>query len=259
MFKASKTKTSHIGLALGAAALSTSLISGHAAAAAVDLSTWTEDGTGSWNVSGTGDTVLQTVNTSQPAIFYEAGSNAQGTSLSGSISVNTGTDDDFIGFVLGYQSGESTSATADFWLIDWKQGTQNGGGGTAFAGLALSHVTDGSNGANYWPHFGGVSEVQRAANLGSTGWADNSSYDFDLIFTSTLIEVYVDDVLELSYTAIDNGAAFTDGAFGFYNYSQQSVEYAAITEDVVAVATPSSFALILASIGGLLYRRKTAK
>jgi hypothetical protein len=232
--------------------------SSFATAAAVDLSTWTDDGTGSWNFSGTGDTVLQTVNTSQPAILYEAGSNAQGTSLSGSISVNTTSDDDFIGFVLGYQGGESTSATADFWLIDWKQGTQNASAGQGLLGLALSHVTNGSASdpfTSYWPHANGVTEVARGNTLGSTGWADNTSYDFDLIFTSSLIEVYIDDVLEISYSSIDNAAAFTDGAFGFYNFSQQTVQYSAITEDVVEVSDPSISGLMAVALGGLCYRR----
>jgi len=198
----------------------------------VDLSTWVENGfkgnngAGTWTTQGAGnDSVLQSIN-GQPTVFFESGSNAQGTALSGTIKVNTTGDDDFVGFFLGYQDGELNSTSADFWLIDWKQGDQSG----ALDGLALSHVSgDIANGAGadptFWEHTGTVNEVQRATNLGSTGWIDLQEYTFDLIFSSTQIQVKVDGVVELDYAG-----SFTDGAFGFYNYSQSNVLYAGITE-----------------------------
>ena len=70
----------------------------------VDLSGWTDDGGGNWVLQAGNDSVLQTIN-GQPTVFYEAGSTAQGTALSGEITVQTTGDDDFIGFVLGYQAG----------------------------------------------------------------------------------------------------------------------------------------------------------
>ena len=110
-----------------------------------------------------------------------------------------------------------------------------------------------------------MSEVQRAfGNFGSTGWDDNTEYGFELTFTSTLIEVEVDGTTELSYTSTDNGGnLFTDGAFGFYNYSQARVRYAGLTEEVLPppnpIPLPASLPLLLAGIGGLsfLRRRKT--
>ena len=203
----------------------------------VDLSSWIENGfkgnngAGTWTVQGAGNDSVRQSSNGQPTVFFEAGSNAQGTALSGTIEVETTTDDDFIGFFLGYQDGELNSTNADFWLIDWKQGDQSG----AFDGLALSHVTgDIANGGaadpTFWEHTGTVNEVQRATSLGSTGWADNTQYAFDLIFTSTQIQVKVDGVVELDYMG-----NFTDGAFGFYNYSQPNVRYAGITEEIIVV------------------------
>lgn len=196
----------------------------------VDLSGWIENGfqgnngAGTWTTQGVGnDSVLQSIN-GQPTTFFESGSNAQGTALSGTIKVNTSSDDDFIGFFLGYQAGELNSTSADFWMIDWKQGDQS----PAVDGLALSHVTGDMTLApenDFWQHVGSVTEVQRATNLGSTGWVDFQTYAFDLIFTSTHIQVKVDGVTELNYAG-----SFTDGAFGFYNYSQSTVLYAGITE-----------------------------
>jgi hypothetical protein len=233
-------------------------------AGSVDLTDWIENGyrgnngAGTWNVAPSKDTVLQTIN-GQPTVFFDSTSNAQGTALKGSIEVKTTGDDDFIGFVLGYQDGEMNSTNADFWLIDWKQANQ----GAASVGLSLSHVTgDLTTGPGadptFWAHSGVVSEQQRGTNLGSTGWADNTLYNFELTFTSSLIEVFVDGVKELSLAG-----SFTDGAFGFYNYSQSSVQYAGITEDVLPpspVPLPASLPLILAGLGalGLARRRRTA-
>ena len=217
-------------------------------AAPVDLSSWQADlytgpnqasgGGSNWTTQGVdNDSVFQSVN-GQSAIFFDPSSNAQGTSLSGTISVRETNDNDFVGFVLGYQTGEINSSPSDFYLIDWKQGDQNLGGNYGFgsAGLAISHVTD-PNGGGFWGHdsgVGGVNEIARATNLGSTGWIDFEEYVFDLVFTEQVIQVFVDNVLEIDVTAADFGlSAFDDGAFGFYNYSQPSVSYAGITEDVV--------------------------
>lgn len=236
-------------LASGSAAL---LMAGAVTAAPVDLSTWTSDlhngpaatGGATWTVnSGTSpnDSVFQTTNGS-PTVFYEAGTNTQGTSLAGAITVETTSDDDFIGFVLGYDDNEINGGLTDFYLIDWKQRNQSFGTfGLGSEGLAISHVTD--PGRGFWGHDSasdpGVSEIARGTNLGSTGWADNQTYNFELTFTSSLIEVFVDSVLEISVTSADFGLAnFDDGAFGFYNYSQSRVRYAGITEDVLPPTTP---------------------
>lgn len=233
-------------------------------AAAVDLTGWEEngfkgnDGAGTWVVQPGNDSVLQTFN-GDPTVFFKAGSNAQGTSLSGEITVETTGDDDFVGFVLGYQDDEFNSTDADFWLIDWKQLDQSFGGGNAKKGLALSHVTgDVANGptsfTSLWDHTDTVNEVARATTLGSTGWNDNQKYTFKLTFTDSLIEVFVDDKLEISHAG-----SFTDGAFGFYNFSQNPVRYAGITEEVlVPVPVPASLPLLLGGFGllGLARRKK---
>lgn len=234
-----------------------------AAAAPVDLSGWIENGfkgnngAGTWTVQSGKDTVNQSIN-GDPTVFFQPGDNAQGTKLSGTITSHYAGDDDYIGFVLGYQADELNSTNADFWLIDWKRATQTFGGVTADVGLSLSHVTgDIQNGPNatnsFWGHDATVAEVQRATNLGSTGWATGTTYTFDLIFTSSLIEVYVDNQLEISYSG-----SFSDGAFGFYNYSQQNVTYAGITEDVApgAVPLPAGAWLMLTALGGIAAMRR---
>ncbi len=244
-------------------------LSAAAYSAPVDLSTWTSNnmGSSSWTVQNApaNDSVLQTVN-GNPTVFFESGTNAQGVSLSGNIKVNTNYDDDYIGFVLGYDNGELGSSSTDFILVDWKQGNQGGCGGLGAAGLAISRVTNSSTACNYWTHTSGVTELKRGTNLGSTGWADNTSYGFAINFTASLIEVFVDNVLEISLTAAEAGiAAFDNGAFGFYNYSQSNVLYSAITEDPVVVkqpnqvSEPATFAVWGAGILGFAAARRRAK
>ncbi len=234
-------KFSKLALASSFALLFASSI---AHSAAVDLTGWSAEGGGSsWNVQPGNDTVLQTVNGS-PTIFFDPSvTSTQGTALSGKISVQTGGDDDFIGFVLGYDSGEIFSASADYYLVDWKQGDQTF---TGFGpkGLAISHVTDGRSESSFWNHgssvLPAVDEIQRGTNLGDTGWIDFQEYDFAIVFTSTLIEVRVDGALEISITPGDvpGVASFDDGSFGFYNYSQANVLYSSIVQ-VDCTQTPN--------------------
>ncbi|MCG2841861.1 PEPxxWA-CTERM sorting domain-containing protein [Sandaracinobacter sp. RS1-74] len=234
-------------------------------AAPVDLSDWTQEGGGNWVLSADRNSVEQTWNV-VPGVFYGPG-NAQGKKLSGTIKVNTSSDDDMIGFVLGYDAGEINAGPggADFLLIDWKQYDQGGFyGGTAKAGLAISHVTRGlTDDAGAWlhnPDFG-VTELARGATLGSTGWVDYQEYSFDLEFTASNVKVYVNGILEL-----DVDGSFTDGAFGFYNYSQQNVIYAGIREDVLppdptpGVPEPATWAMLILGFGavGLSARRRRA-
>jgi hypothetical protein len=170
--------------------------------------------------------------------------------------------DDFIGFVLGYQDGELTNANSEFLLIDWKQRTQTiNTSVVGDAGLAISLVTGAGTFNEYWAHTGPVDEIKRAANLGSTGWVENQSYLFDITFTSSLVQVFVNNVLEISLTAAEAGlTSFSDGAAGFYNNSQNNVSYTGITEEVVQppvnANAPALFGLMMFAMGVLFARRK---
>jgi len=235
------------------------LASSITSAALIDLSTWQHDGQGAWGTQGVNDdSVYQTSNTPTPTVFFEDGSNARNTAISGEIKVNTSSDDDFVGFVLGYQDNELSSSAADFWLIDWKQISQNYApyGGASSLGLALSHVTNSST-ANFWTHTGnGITETTRGTTLGNIGWTDYATYSFDIIHTASLIEVKVNGNVELSVSAADAGVSeFTDGAYGFYNYSQSNVLYSGITQEVVEAPEPTTLAIFALGLMGLASRR----
>ncbi|MEM6747693.1 MAG: PEP-CTERM sorting domain-containing protein [Pseudomonadota bacterium] len=230
-------------------------LSGQAAAAPVDLSTWIADGDGTWNLAADNNSVNQTVN-GRPTVFH-SGEDSQGLSLAGTITVNTSSDDDFVGFVLGYTQGDiDGNPDTDYILIDWKQGSQGGWD----AGMAISRVTGGIDAAfnslnsDAWDHVGNVEFIERATTLGNVGWSDNTTYNFDIEFTSSRVRVEVDGVEQFDITG-----TFADGAFGFYNYSQSNVIYAGITEDVLPpdpIPVPAAAFLFAPVIGGMMMRRR---
>ena len=224
-------------------------------AAPVDLTGWTAEGTSqNWIVQPGNNSVLQTVN-GNPTVFYGM-SNAIGNKLSGTIRVGADGDDDFVGFVLGFDPGELSAAAPDYILIDWKQANQD----VAKVGLAISRVSgpiQNGQGNAPWAHIGVVQELARGATRGNVGWVDNITYTFDLYYYASNIQVWVDGVKE-----IDINGSFGDGRFGFYNFSQSSVLYAGITEDVAppvgGVPEPATWARLIAGFGfvGTAMRRR---
>lgn len=239
-----------------------------AQAAPVDLSSWTAEGSGTWNLQSGNNAVLQTQNAG--ATVFHNGLNSQGFQLSGTIQVNTSSDDDFIGFVLGYHAGDLFATNPDYLVIDWKQADQTLGSGSTAAvgnrGLAISRVTgpignSSSTSTQFrdaWGHQGVVEELQRASTLGDVGWVNFQQYTFDLVFQANRVQVFVDGNLEL-----DVSGSFANGAFGFYNMSQAQVLYAGIQESVAPIPLPAALPLLLTGIAGLglvrvLRRRQAA-
>jgi Thrombospondin C-terminal region/PEP-CTERM motif len=234
-------------------------------AAPVNLNDWSAEsydavsgfGSGSWSVNGAGgESVYQSVN-GQPTVFY-SDFNAFGTDVTGNINVSGG-DDDYIGFVLGFNAGDSSNAFADYLLIDWKQNDQfyNFGspstspGSTAERGLAVSRVTGVPTADEFWGHWddanhtgGAVTELARANTLSDTGWVAGEDYQFTFDFGSSNLDVYVDGLLEISITG-----NFNDGAIGFYNFSQAAVTYDAFDLEQGSFDVPEPGTLTLLSLG----------
>lgn len=227
---------------LAAAACLTSSV---ALAAPVDLSSWLADGNGNWTTAADNNSVFQSLN-SAPTVFHN-NINSQGVSIAGTITVETTSDDDFVGFVLGYSQGDiDGNDDTDYILVDWKQNTQSGWD----AGMSISRVTGPiqaggtDTGADAWNHDGNVEFLGRANTLGNTGWQDNTEYSFQIDFTSTFIRVLFNNTVEFELTG-----NFSNGAFGFYNFSQPSVRYAGLTETPVPV--PPALLLMASAIVAL--------
>ena len=180
----------------------------------------------SWNVSGT--TVTQTANSHPSVLYSDFDINTDQYKGEFTVKSTSGSDDDFFGFVLGYDPGGVTTDADGFILIDWNRQAENHSQmGQSNTGLAASFV-QGTNmeGTDFWTHTGDVTEVARATNLGSTGFTLGTEYTIRYEIDGTSLKVYVDDVLELNLTAADFGlGAIPQGKFGFYNFAQENTVY----------------------------------
>ena len=205
----------------------------------IDLNDWTAEdyetntqycASGTWTVDSNGR--AKETRGQAPSILH-GDFDAYGKRLTAT--VHPGNDDDFFGFVVGFNGGDSTNAGAEYLLIDWKKSTQDfnfsgdstSPGGEAEVGLRLSRVTGIPDCDEFWQHAdldgtpdaSGVEELQKGASKGDSGY-DRQNYEFVIDFGSGSIEVYLDGRLEL-----DLDGEFSDGRFGAYAMLHNSATF----------------------------------
>lgn len=200
----------------------------------IDLSNWqviqyqlNSQPNSNWVLQPGNTSVLQEVN-SDASIFL-SDFDAAGQEIEGTWSVQTGSDDDFMGFVFGYQD------RGHYYLFDWKQSSQSFSGQFAEVGMTLK-VVDMPAGMDptvddFWPSAGSSNVSILRHN--TIPWVDFVDYDFVLSFTPGTIEI---DVLEAGVLLdqwVVNDSTYTSGEFGFYNYSQGDVLYQGFTRQGV--------------------------
>ena len=252
------------GLVLCLSLLTVVIFSATAAAQTpVDLNTWSVKGTGSsnWVVDPTGDFVTQTVN-GNPTYFVSPNTFFN-TTVEGKFEVQTTGDDDYIGFVFGWNEPGDNSTDASFNLLEWKQGNQssteqgfrlsqlNGTGNHPFSNAeadslpnynVLAINTPGSD-----PPNGTTENYLDASTPGIDGWADNTTYDFSLLYTANQIKIDIDGgtgpfqggttVFDVSPSDVGLTGDFEAGQFGFFNHSQGDVRYESFTLTEPELAT----------------------
>lgn len=236
----------------------------------IDLSSWSEltldysggQPAGNWNLEPGNTAVVQTIN-ADPS-FYLNNLNQTSYTIDGSWEVLSRNDDDYMGFVFGYEN------SSNFYLFDWKRGNQNYAGQTALAGMTVKKMT-GPNGdgltdlslAEFWENTTDVGNVDILATNHATdkGWASNVLYDFHLVFNETFgefsIEVKQGDTSLWDVTIADS--TFNGGQFGFYNYSQANVRYAGFEQTggvPVIVPEPASFGLLGMGLAAIFLARR---
>ena len=207
----------------------------------IDLGTWIQEGTlanGNWQVTGGGNDVNQTIN-GEPT-FYVSPDSFINVLITGDIQVTTAADDDWIGFVFGYNDPDPLNPNDyDFYLFDWKQADQSFGGFFGNEGYAMTKI-DGPvvNFPQTFSAKAGPFANPIATQYGpAEGWNDFQLYSFALTYTSTRTVISIN-----GDTVIDEYGCFPPGRFGFYNYSQSNVQYSNFSYRVAAafdVLTPN--------------------
>jgi uncharacterized repeat protein (TIGR01451 family) len=186
-----------------------------------------------WVLSN-GNTVVTQVVNADPSIFI-SDFVLTGDLVEGSWKVNTSSDDDFMGFVFGFQD------TQHFYLFDWKQGTQNHRGFSE-RGMTVKVVNADSplNGFDLWPTAGNGTRVQSLYH-NTIPWQDFVEYGFRLEFQPGEFTITVTQGATVLASFTIQDSTYANGRFGFYNYSQDAVIYSGFTR---ATITPIPTATI---------------
>lgn len=235
----------------------------------VDLSNWEQRGDpsfGTWTYNSSTNSVIQSRN-GDPT-FYVSPDNYINKTVEGEFSINTGSDDDFVGFVLGFESPTSLSYNDyKFVLFDWKKGNQSNSDakydGTALAEMRLSYydfTTPSTLLNKFWAtpsvdsNMGNIAVYEpnssRSGVNSSGGWISNFTYKFKAVYTSTDIIIFVDlgsgyeKIFDVNVASVPFLTEFPNGRFGFYNFSQDQVKYEKFIE-------PNGNLEIVASGGGV--------
>lgn len=210
------------------------------------LDTWNDESyrfgleaPGSWLLSADALSAEQ-LNRNDASVLYSDFTLASDLVTAELITVDN-SDDDYMGFVLGFDPGETQNPAAEYLLIDWKKTTQTGQiGGEPFsaeAGLAVSRVFGLPSVAELFGHddlpsspAGGVVELARGANLGGVGWNTGSRYVFTFEVTPVSLQVWVEDTTRSDGPRLELDLAgdfsAVSGRFGCFSNSQPRVECA---------------------------------
>jgi hypothetical protein len=191
---------------------------------------------GNWVFSEENTVATQTLN-SNPSVLLNNEDKAN-YSMQGFFRVDTVTDDDFIGFVFGYQNSNN------FYLFNWKQGDQTGSDGTiSEAGFCVKKFSSPEGTILTNDDFSGVVNTANmeilASKYGSNyGWDDYKIYGFNLCFSSGTFQITITDGATTLWDVTINDDSFTSGQFGIYNNSQPSAVYFNLEEGLSSCGAP---------------------
>jgi hypothetical protein len=192
----------------------------------VSLGGWTAvnhsfnfQGPGRWALDATQTSVTQT-NNSDPTLFVGS-TILEHDHMEGTLKVTDLADDDFVGFVFGYQD------STHFYLLDWKANTQESAG-IAERGMTVKVVsaTLPITSQDLWPTAGNGTRV-RTLYHNDIPWLANVSYRFSFDVHPGTFTIKVSQGTNVFDTITINDGTYPTGRFGFYNYSEAPAQYSA--------------------------------
>ena len=204
-------------------------------ASVFDLSTWTQFtyiqstlGQPRWTFNNDFTQARQNNNSKPSALLSDT--ELDSGQISGTLRVDTPSDDDAIGFVFGWQDPRN------FYLFEWRAGSQQLGLGLALQGMSLKVMHSD-------PQLSGEAIVAPTTPDPADGqllyhndipWQDRVDYEFTLEVHPGQFTVTV----RRGATVLDSFTLFDDthgqGKFGFYNFSQEQVVYQGFNQTVAA-------------------------
>ncbi|NEQ69733.1 MAG: hypothetical protein F6K21_30430 [Symploca sp. SIO2D2] len=153
----------------------------------------------------------------QPTFFY-SDFNTFGHIITANLYVETAADDDFVGFALNFQPGDTGNENADFILLHWSAQVKD-----KRAGLNLCRV----HGIPQFLDFLHLPVIEPATNLGSTPWIPRQVYEFKFQCNQTKLQIWVDGSQEF-----DVEGNFEDGRFACFDSSQAAAVFSKITAQI---------------------------
>jgi len=201
----------------------------------------TVEGEGFWDTSIRPGFVVQRKNPNSPTFFVYSPTSVERDNMiiEGDLSVDTSLaieypgDNDWIGFVFGYQD------TKNYYFLSWRRNSTIGKtGGNLWTGFTLGKVT---NGTLPWNHGTGKGNVllQRNTNSDIYGWENGGKYKVKIVYNKFFIKAYI-----AKYDSVGNVGAYNEvinynpeeemnitGKMGFMNHSNGGAVYGGFKAD----------------------------
>ncbi|WP_428263062.1 hypothetical protein [Haliangium sp.] len=191
-----------------------------------------------WSRSEDAFTVVQSDNPSPSVYATTLPANDIGE-ITLTMQVEDDDDNDYVGLVLGFESGELESDDASFLLIDWRRQDQDKFNGVpARRGMAVSLVTGKTSVTDLAAHRGSVRELARAEDFSDAGWSFDDVYTWTLTYSADHLHVAVNGDTQFDLRALDLDVNFPEGTLGFYNFSQRNVTYELLSPRGVSLCSP---------------------
>ncbi len=177
----------------------------------VELADWSSVGAGIWTLSNADLTIRQTEN--QPDLYYLTPYEILNKSVTFSMGVSGDTDNDYIGFVMGYED------SSNYYYFSWTKSESSEG----------TSPTDGWN--LYRKEDGVVSTLATDQSDYTKGWEIDVDYDVTVSYSSGKMSIH----LQGGSQAFSIGATITtieddlpSGKFGFFGSSQAGMNFSSL-------------------------------